>query len=214
MKKNLVNKFFRVFLVLAMVLTMFSPMMTASANGATKQFKPNTTSESTMQLKSAIAEQTSLGNDGPKLHKDLQKLSGNQEVAVIIHLSEKPVALEKGISELKGKSLSASQENSIRNKVKAQQTAVKKEINIKKIAMKQGYTFDTVLNGFAAVVKADDLPKLLDVKGVTLVEPDAIVYASEEPQKTKPVKSTVTKKEDKLDAKMNTSISFLGIERL
>ena len=214
MKKNLVNKFFRVFLVLAMVLTMFSPMMTASANGATKQFKPNTTSESTMQLKSAIAEQTSLGNGGPKLHKDLEKLSGNQEVAVIIHLSEKPVALEKGISELKGKSLSASQENSIRNKVKSQQTAVKKEISLKKITMKQGYSFDTVLNGFAAVVKADDLPKLLDVKGVTLVEPDAIVYASEEPQKTKPVKSTVTKKEDKLDAKMNTSISFLGIERL
>ncbi|WP_342567596.1 S8 family serine peptidase [Psychrobacillus sp. FSL K6-4046] len=214
MKKKLVYKFFKVFLVLAMVLTMFSPMMTASANGEKKQFKPNIPSESTMELKAAIAEQVSLSLNGPKLHKDLQKLSGNQEVAVIIHLSEKPVALEKGISELKGKSFSAAQENKIRSNVKAQQTAVKKEINLKKITMKQGYTFDTVLNGFAAVVKAEDLPKLLEVKGVTLVEPDAIVYASEAPQKTKTVNSSSIKKEGKIDAKMNTSISFLGIERL
>ena len=151
---------------------------------------------------------------GPKLHKDLQDLSGNQEVAVIIHLSEKPVALEKGINELKGKSFSASQENQVRTKVKAQQTTVKKELTIKNIAIKQGYTFDTVLNGFAAVVKANDLPKLLTVQGVTLVEPDTIVYASEEPQKSKPTKPTTINKDKIVDAKMNTSISFLGIEKL
>ena len=71
----------------------------------------------------------------------------------------------------------------MRTKVKAQQAIVKKELTIKNIAIKQGYTFDTVLNGFAATVKANDLPKLLTVQGVTLVEPDTIVYASEEPQK-------------------------------
>ena len=71
-----------------------------------------------------------------------------------------------------------------------------------------------MLNGFAATVKASDIPKLLTVQGVTLVEPDTIVYASEEPQKTKPTKSSVIKKDPKVDAKMNTSISFLGIEKL
>nr|WP_298472152.1 S8 family serine peptidase [uncultured Psychrobacillus sp.] len=197
-----------------MVFTMFSPIMTASANGDKKQFKPDIPNESTMELKAAIAEQVGLSLGGPKLHKDLQNLSGKQEVAVIIHLSEKPVALEKGISELKGSSFTTAQESNIRNNVRAQQLAVKKEINLKKISMKQGYTFDTVLNGFAAVVKAEDLPKLLEVKGVTLVEPDAIVYASEAPQKMKTDKSSVIKKEDKVDALMNTSISFLGIERL
>ncbi|MER2006250.1 MAG: S8 family serine peptidase [Psychrobacillus sp.] len=214
MDKKLVYKFFKVFLVLAMVLTMFSPMMTASANGEKKPFKPNIPSESNMELKAAIAEQVSLSLNGPKLHKALQNISGNQEVAVIIHLSEKPVALEKGINELKGKSFTATQESKIRSNVRAQQAAVKKEINLKKISMKQGYTFDTVLNGFAAVVKAEDLPKLLEIKGVTLVEPDAIVHASETPQKTKTVKSSSLKKEDKVDVLMNTSISFLGIERL
>ncbi|MFJ7970194.1 S8 family serine peptidase [Psychrobacillus sp. NPDC096389] len=201
-------------MVLAMIFTMFSPAITASANTDVKPFKQNLPDESKMELKAAIAEQLNLLDGGPKLHNELQDLSGNQEVAVIVHLSEKPVALEKGINELKGKSFSAAQENEVRNKVKAQQTTVKKELTAKKIAVKQGYTFDTVLNGFAATVKASDLPKLLTVQGVTLVEPDTIVYASEEPQKTKPSKPSTINKDKIVDAKMNTSISFLGIERL
>ena len=44
-------------MVLAMVFTMFSPAMTASANTDAKPFKQNSPSESTMQLKAAIAEQ-------------------------------------------------------------------------------------------------------------------------------------------------------------
>lgn len=201
-------------MVLAMVFTMFIPALTVSANTDVQPFKQNTPSESTLQLKAAIAEQLNLLDGGPKLHKDLQNLAGNQEVAVIIHLSEKPVALEKGINELKGKRFSATQENQVRTKVKSQQANVKKELNLKKIAIKQGYSFDTVLNGFAATVKADDLPKLLTVQGVTLVEPDTIVYASEEPQKTKPTKPSTINKDKIVDTKMNTSISFLGIERL
>ena len=76
--------------------------------------------------------------------------------------------------------------------------------------MTQGYTFDTVLNGFAATVKANDLPKLLSIEGITLIEPDAIVYASED----NTMKSSELIKEDQLEAQMNTSISFLGIEQL
>ncbi|TQR10155.1 peptidase S8 [Psychrobacillus soli] len=201
-------------MVLAMIFTMFSPAMTASANVDVKPFKQNSASESTLQLKAAIAEQLNVLDGGPKLHKDLQDLSGSQEVAVIIHLSEKPVALEKGINELKGKSFSVAQENQVRTKVRSQQATVKKELNLKNIAIKQGYTFDTVLNGFAATVKANDLPKLLTVQGVTLVEPDTIVHASEEQQKTKPTKPSTINKDKIVDAKMNTSISFLGIERL
>ena len=40
---------------------------------------------------------------------------------------------------------------------------------------------NTVLNGFSATVKADDLKKLLDIKGVTLVEPVVEVHAYEDP---------------------------------
>ncbi|WP_391207634.1 S8 family serine peptidase [Psychrobacillus sp. L4] len=214
MKKKLVNRLFSTLMVLAMVFSLIGPTMTASANVGTKPFKQTIPNESTMQLKAAIAEQLDLLDGGPKLHKELQNLSGNQEVAVIIHLSEKPVALEKGINELKGKTFSVSQENQVRTKVLAQQASVKKELNFKNINIKQGYTFDTVLNGFAAVVKADDLKKLLTIPGITLVEPDAIVYAMEEPKKSKPTNTTNPSKDAQIDAKMNTSISFLGIEKL
>ncbi|MFJ5768842.1 S8 family serine peptidase [Psychrobacillus sp. NPDC093180] len=211
LKKRIVSKLFSVFMVLAMIFTLFGPAIAVSANTDAKPFKQNTTNESTIELKKAITEQLSLLDDGPKLDESLQDLSGNQDVGVIIHLSEKPVALEKGINKLRGRSFSSTQENQVRNKVKTQQTAVKKELTTKKIAMKQGYTFDTVLNGFAATVKANDLPKLLTVEGVTLVEPDTIVYASEEPQKTKP---SPINKDRMVEAKMNTSISYLGIEKL
>ncbi len=201
-------------MVLAMVFSLLGPMSTASANAGVKPFKQNTQSESTLQQKSAIAEQLNVLEGGSKLHKDLQNLSGNQDVAVIIHLSEKPVALEKGISELKGKAFSITQENAVRAKVKTQQISVKKALTINNIAIKQGYAFDTVLNGFAAVVKADDLDKLLTIPGITLVEPDAIVYASEETKKSKPNKTTMPIKDTIIEAKMNTSNSFLGIEKL
>lgn len=211
--KKFVGKLFSAILVLAMVFSMISPALTVSANEETQPFKQNSQSESTMQLKAAIAEQLNLIDGGPKLHKDLEGLSGNQDVPVIIHLSEKPVALEKGISELKGKAFSTSQENQVRKKVQSQQNIVKKELSLKNIDFQQGYAFDTVLNGFAAVVKADDLQKLLSVEGITLVEPDVTVYAFEEPEKSKPNPTTPIK-DGQVDAMMNTSIDFLGIEKL
>src|SRR5690606_27982118 len=192
-----------------MVFSLLVPFSNASAEES-KSFKQDGQSESIIQLKAAIAEQLSLSKDGPILHESLQNISGNQEVAVIVHLSEKPVALEQGMSQVKGKKFSNARANEVRSNVKAQQAKVKKELTDKQVQMTQGYTFDTVLNGFAATIKANDIPKLLSVDGITLIEPDATVYASEEIT----TKSSELIKEDKLDAQMNTSISFLGIEKL
>ena len=192
-----------------MVLSLLVPFSGVSAE-ETKPFKQNGQSESTIQLKAAIAEQLSLSKDGPTLHESLQSVSGNQDVAVIIHLSEKPVALEQGVSQVKGNKFSNARANQVRANVKAQQTKVKKELTAKQVQIKQGYTFDTVLNGFAATVKASDIPKLLTVDGITLIEPDATVYASEE----NTTKSSELLKDETLEAQMNTSVSFLGIEQL
>jgi len=191
-------------MALAMVFTLLAPM-NVSANVDAKPFKQDGTSESTMQLKAAIAEQLNLLEGGSTLHKDLQGLSGNEEVAVIVHLSEKPVALEQGIQELAGKTFTRADAAKAETKVQAQHTFFKKEINAKKIALKEGYSYNTVLNGFSATVRADDLKKLLDIKGVTLIEPDAEVHAFEDP---------LASADGQVDAAMNTSISFLGIEKL
>ncbi|TQR27691.1 peptidase S8 [Lysinibacillus sphaericus] len=209
MKKFKFTKFLSSILAFFMVLSLLVPLSSASAEES-KLFKQDSQSESIIQLKAAIAEQLSLSKDGPTLHESLQNVSGNQDVAVIVHLSEKPVALEQGMSQVKGQKFSNARENEVRSNVKAQQAEVKKELATKKVQMTQGYTFDTVLNGFAATVKANDLPKLLTVEGITLIEPDAIVYASED----KPMKSSELNKEDQLEARMNTSNSFLGIEQL
>ncbi|QUG40575.1 S8 family serine peptidase [Psychrobacillus sp. INOP01] len=207
-KKKMFNKAFSAFLIFMMVFAMLAPT-SVFANTEKTPFKSQGPSESTLALKAAIAEQLSLTNNGPTLHKDLQGLTGDEEVAVIVHLSEKPVALEKGIRELAGKSFSKSEASAVKAKVISQQASVKKEMNNKMISYKEIFSYDTVLNGFAANVKASDLVKLLNVNGVTLVEPDTTVYAMEDSSSLEPVENDTT-----VDAAMNTSISFLGIEKL
>ncbi|WP_419958758.1 S8 family serine peptidase [Psychrobacillus psychrotolerans] len=193
-----------------MVFAMLAPT-SAFANTEKTPFKSQEPSESTLAMKAAIADQLSLTNNGPTLHKDLQGLSGDEEIAVIVHLSEKPVALEKGITELAGKSFTKSAASSVKAKVISQQASVKKEMNNKMISYKEIFSYDTVLNGFAASVKASDLAKLLTINGVTLVEPDATVYAMEDSSSLQPANPEA---DTPVDAAMNTSISFLGIEKL
>ncbi len=217
-------KFFSKFLAFVMVLSLLTPL-SVSADVTLKEqpLKQGAQEESALQMKAAISEQLQVLEGGPVLHKDLQGLSGSERVPVIIHLSEKPVALEKGIKELAGQQLSSAEATQIKKTVNAQQAFLKKEMQIKKISFEQGFSYNTVLNGFSAKVQAGDLEKLLALDGVTLVEPDALVYASEEgkslgfPNKgsdkfgDKVVKNP---KDDLLQPTMETSISFLGIEEL
>ena len=210
-------------LAIMMIVSLMGPFSVSATTEQLKPFKQNAQSESNLELKAAIAQQMDVLNGQPKLHRDLKDLTGKQVVDVIIHLSEKPVALQKGITELAGKTFTSAQEAKVEAVVNAQQISVKKELDLKGISIKQGYTFNTVLNGFAATVKADDLKKLLTINGVALVEPDATVYASgAKTTNTVMSKNTVKKTSSKLINKvvnkvkpaMNTSISFLGIEKL
>ncbi len=187
----------------AMVFTLLAPM-NVSANNSPNPFKQNGTNESIMQAKAAVAQQLNVLEGEPALHKDLQGLSGSEEVSVIIHLSEKPVALEKGIKELAGQKFASAEANAVKLKVKAQHTFFKKEMNANHISFTENYSYSTVLNGIAATVKAHDIKRLLDIQGVVLVEPVVEVHALE---------SSLTPS-GTVDAAMNTSISFLGIERI
>ncbi|MDN4605948.1 S8 family serine peptidase [Sporosarcina highlanderae] len=231
MKKRRIMKVLSSILAFVLVLSLAMPF-TANANvEQTKPFKSNTQSESTMQMKAAIAEQLNLATGGPVLHKDLQGLSGDEIVDVIVHLSETPVGLQKGINKLAGKGFTTAEETKVLQNVNAQQTNVKKEMKALQVSFEEGYSFSTVLNGFAAKVKVSDLPKLLEIKGVTLIEPDAIVHAFEESiedgteEEATEVEETeeagftesveiVTPVDGQVDAFMDTSIGFLGIEAL
>ncbi|WP_293921598.1 S8 family serine peptidase [Metasolibacillus sp.] len=201
MRNKGITRLFAIFVALMMILSMLSPLQ-VSADSEFSLSKP-ANDEATLLTKAAIVEQLNIANGPAVLHPALQDVSGSSPVAVIVHLSEKPVALEKGIRDLEGKSFSATDAKIIKQAVQAQQAEVLKEMTGEQISFKQGYTFNTVLNGFAAQIKADDLEKLLEIEGVTLIEPDAEVYANEEASAT-----------NQVDAYMNTSNSFLGIEQL
>lgn len=188
-----------------MVLSLLAPLSAAANVDETQPFKTANPNESTMQLKAAIVEQLHLLEGGPTLHKDLQDLSGDTEVAVIVHLSEKPVALEQGIQELAGRKFTSQQATAVEAQVQAQQIRIKKTMNVKNISHTEGFAYNTVLNGFSATVKASDLDELLDIQGVTLIEPDTEVYAFED---------SLGSIDGQVDSAMDTSISFLGIEKL
>ncbi len=167
-------------LAFLMVLSLLTPA--GYANAEEVKTLEKIVDASTLPKKAAIVDQLSLSSSLPKLHKDLQGLSGDEEVAVIVHLSEQPVALAKGISELKGNKFTASEANTVKQKVEQQQISVNKQMVSKGITFTKGYSYDTVLNGFATKVKASDLNELISIKGVTLVEPDATVYAMDTPE--------------------------------
>ncbi|WP_316044285.1 S8 family serine peptidase [Saccharococcus sp. Marseille-Q5394] len=228
MKNHNLTKLFSTFLALILVLSMFTPFTVSAKTDpegvaetaqTLKAFKKNLQDESIMQQKAAIAEQLNLLGDEAKLHEKLQNVKGNQQVPVIIHLSEKSVGLQKGIHKLAGKSFSNAQAQQAKSKVRNQQAAVKKEMAIKGIKFNEGFSYDTVLNGMSGTVKADDLPKLLEVNGVTLVEPDTIVHAFDTGKDLKKPAPSESKLEEKakdghVSPAMDTSIGFLGIEAL
>ncbi|MFF2753540.1 S8 family serine peptidase [Psychrobacillus sp. NPDC058041] len=206
MKRLKFMKFFSSILVFVMVLSLLSPF-TVFANENTSL--PNSQSKSSLLAKAAIDEQLSLLNGEATLHEDLKGLKGDKEIPVIIHLSERPVALEKGIVELAGKKFTSSDAASVEKKVISQQKSVEKEMNAKNISYKEGYSFHTVLNGFGARVKASDLEKILEIDGVTLIEPDEIRFAldNEESANADAINGNIGEAN-------NTSISFLGIEKV
>ncbi|TWT27704.1 S8 family serine peptidase [Planomicrobium sp. CPCC 101110] len=161
--KNLFSRM----LPLVLVLSILSPFSITAAEGT----------ERNHELEAAIEEQMRLSARGPRLHQDLRNIDGDKQVAVIVHLAEKPVALEEGIRASKGQMFSKEQATDTKAKVELQQTQVRSELQAKNISYEETHSYSTVLNGFSATVKAGDLEKMLEVPGVRFIEPDHAVKA-------------------------------------
>lgn len=198
MKRKSLSKLFLVFLAAILIFALFPAPFTKNAAAAPSQ--------SNLDMQAAIAEQLKMREGAPKLHPDLQKATGNKNVGVIIHFSKKPVGLENGIRALDGKALTASQRNSIEAGIKKQQAAIEAAMTKGNISFQAGAAYSVVLNGFAASVKASDLPKLLKIEGVAYVEPDRqfrLFAPPAPPAQTGTVKPAYVK-----------SQAFLGVEKL
>ncbi|MTD30792.1 S8 family serine peptidase [Planomicrobium sp. YIM 101495] len=196
-----------------MVLSLLSPFQVA-ANGAENTFKA-AQDAANVELKTAVAEQMNLAEGQPKLHEELKNLKGEKEVDVIVHLSEYSPSLLKGLAESHGKAFNKAQETKALKAINTQQNFVKKELTKKGIKFNETFAYNTVLNGFAGTLKAKDVEKLLEVEGVTLVEPNTEVHAAEVPKKSLKNKTlTPVKEEVTYSPAMNTSNDFLGIDQL
>ncbi|WP_210470074.1 S8 family serine peptidase [Sporosarcina sp. 6E9] len=195
-KSNQIVRFLSMFLSFVLVLSILVPSASA---------RTDSPSESMLQQKQAVANQLQLLKQTPRLHKDLENVKDEESVEVIILLSEKPVALEQGIKALAKQDLSSSEQAAVKTKVESQQVFVQKEMKTKGISFKKGHSYSTVLNGFSTTVKGEDLPKLLEIEGVQLVEPVVEVHALED---------LSTNIDGQVSPAMDTSHSFLGIERI
>lgn len=191
-------------LAILMILTLLFPFPASSYAKDTKSVKP-AQNESQFLIRSAIAEQTELLKGKPKIHPDLQKLPASQEVGVIVHLSNRPAALEQGILAAQGKTVTTAKVKEAKVAAISQQATVASQIQQEKLNVTQGFSYSTVLNGFSAKVKAGDLEKLLQIEGVTLIEPDVRVEAI--PEAINQVKPSAI-------AKFKASTTFLGIDKL
>lgn len=209
MRKGVLRKFFSSLLAFLLVFSLIVPAIPAGAveNEKVKEVQD----ERNLELKAAIAEQLQSSEGLTKLHKELENKSGDEMVPVIIHLSENPVALEQGIAKLKGQTLSSTKVNEIRDKINKQLGRVEREMKLKGITYEKGYSYDTVLNGFAAEIKADDIKKLVEIADVKLVEPDTVVYAE---SKNPADGASDVEKDVEIGPMMDTSIDHLGIEAI
>ncbi|WKA54017.1 S8 family serine peptidase [Planococcus shixiaomingii] len=170
MGKLNVQELFSRILPLVLVLSLLSPVSLQAAEEEGRE-------SSNEEMAAAVKEQLKLAARGPKLHADLRDLEGNKEVAVIVHLSQKPVALEEGIKASKDQAFSLEQEKNVKAKIEAEQTQVKAGLQEKNISYEETYSYSTVMNGFAATVKAGDLEEMLEVPGIRFIEPDHAVQA-------------------------------------
>ncbi|SDZ33838.1 Peptidase inhibitor I9 [Evansella caseinilytica] len=179
MKKKTFGKFLNSLLIFTLFFSLLNPLFAAAETGAdfAKKAVPD---ESILQMKEMVLQQQALLEQAPALHPELQNVSDDQEVTVIVQLSEEPVALEKGKKTVEGKTFTLAEERRVLNKVNTQQSSFEKEMKSKNIHFSKEFTYNQVFNGMSLTVKGGDVEKLLEIKGVVSVEPDAEVNALEE----------------------------------
>jgi minor extracellular serine protease Vpr len=201
-------------LVLLLVVTLWAPSLGASA--ATKQetkASKGLSQASILQMKRKIFEQQAALEKGPVLHPDLQKLTGEEEISLIVQLDKPPVAMVKGMNKVNGKPFTVTMEKAAKDTVTTQQANFEKKLAAQGIKAKYGFKYNYAFNGMSIKIKANQVKKLAQLDEVALVEPDAEVHALGQPSGLT-AQASVAKQEDTFKPAMNTSNPFLDIPSL
>jgi subtilisin family serine protease len=180
LRKRKNQKVFGSLLVLMLLFTLLFPMGAAAAEEISAA-NQSLSREAIAQMKSIIAQEKADLSKGPSMHADLQNLSGDEEVSVIVGLSEAPVAFAKGVNKVEGKKFTKTDEKNVIDKVKKQQKKFEGDLNTKGVKAKFRQAYNYAFNGMSIKVKASQLKKLLTVDGVRFVEPDVEMKALGDP---------------------------------
>lgn len=199
MKNRKFRKLFSSLLVFVLVFGLLAP----TAGFAATETEQQLSKESVTKMKEIISQQKQMAKKVAVLHADLQKLTGDEEVAVIVQLSESPVALEEGKATVSGKKFTATMARQAKEKVEAQQKLFEKQLGSKGVKATVGFKYNFAFNGMSLKVKASQLAELAALEGVLLVEPDLEVQAL---GKVNP--------SDTFNPAMNTSAPHLGVPAL
>ncbi|WP_409271267.1 S8 family serine peptidase [Neobacillus sp. SCS-31] len=195
-------------LIFALILSLLLPSYGHAASGQPK--KDQLSNEAIMQMKSIIAAQKAQAENGPVLHPDLEDLSGDNEVSVIVELSEPPVALVKGMKKVTGKPFTKADEKGVEQKVFGQQKKFENAMNSKGIKAKKGFEYSYTYNGMSLKLKANQVKKLLAIPDVVLVEPDLEVRALGTPSGEESYSPTATNSNNFLDVPSIWDMGFEG----
>ncbi|CRK83066.1 S8 family serine peptidase [Neobacillus massiliamazoniensis] len=199
MKRKKYGRVFSRLLILTLIFSLFTPIFASAETGLSPK-GTQVSDESIMKMKALIAQQESLLNQEPSLSPELKDLEGDNEVGVIVQLSEHPLALEKGIKKVQGKSFTSTDRANVKKKIQSQQDNFEKALGNKGIKHKKGFTFSETFNGMSLKLTAKQLKELLKVNGVVSIEPDSEVHAVGEP-------ST----DDTVSQMISSDNQFLGI---
>ncbi|WP_181884490.1 S8 family serine peptidase [Neobacillus piezotolerans] len=195
-------------LIFALIFSLLLPGYGHAANGQSKENQLS--NEALAQMKNIIAAQKAQAEHGPVLHPDLEGLTGEKEVSIIVELSEPPVALVKGMKKVAGKSFSKADEKDVDQKVKGQQKKFENAMNSKGINAKKGFEYSYTYNGMSLKLKANQVKKLLAISDVVLVEPDLEVHALGTPSGDDAYSRTATNSNNFLDVPSVWDMGFEG----
>lgn len=167
-----------------LVLTLLVPMPMAQAASSVEEAVRTSWQPLTDEQRAALQAQVKLSQQTePTLHERLQKIVDRQDKGsfqVIVHLSEYPTSVARGVAQLENVTYTSSDERRTMQRVKEEQQRVKQSLKKRGIDAQWTHTFQTVLNGFSMKVDATSLSEIMKVRGVTYVEPDVVVEAFEE----------------------------------
>ncbi|MCG3087786.1 S8 family peptidase [Sporosarcina cyprini] len=101
--------------------------------------------------------------------------SEEEEIAVIVHLSEDPIVLQRRAAELDGIPFTDEAYKKADAAVNLQQQRVIHEMAARNIRVSEVQPFRTVLNAFSAIIRRKDIGKVRSLKEVVWIEPDVQV---------------------------------------